>query len=354
MTHCHSPSPQPACCSGNKRKFDFIFWGSLVGIAALYVLGTFFAGFTAGHSWLATMAHTVHYMVHTVWWGVVIGAVFVGLLSKIPQVFIMSVLGKGGTFNGLLRAVGAGVLFDLCSHGLLMVAVKLYQRGASIGQIVAFLLASPWNSFSLTLILVTLIGWQWTFVFIGLSIVIALITGWVFDRFVARGWLPENHNTVDMPEDFHFWKDARTGIQATRFDFAFFKDIFVNGVKDSRIVLRWLLFGILLAAALRALLDPTQFEGLFGPTFIGLLVTVVFATVLEVCSEGSTPIAADILTRAQAPGNGFAFLMAGVATDYTEIMVLKDTTKSWKIALFLPLISVPQVMLVAWLVNFYG
>ena len=49
--------------------------------------------------------------------------------------------------------------------------------------------------------------------------------------------------------------------------------------------------------------------------------------------------------------NSFAFLMAGVSTDYTEIMVLKETTKSWKIALFLPLISLPQIVLVAWVIN---
>lgn len=43
--------------------------------------------------------------------------------------------------------------------------------------------------------------------------------------------------------------------------------------------------------------------------------------------------------------------MAGVATDYTEIMVLKDVTKSWKIALFLPLITLPQVLLIGWILN---
>lgn len=74
----------------------------------------------------------------------------------------------------------------------------------------------------------------------------------------------------------------------------------------------------------------------------------------EFCSEGSTPIAAGILTRAKAPGNGFAFLMAGVATDYTEIMILKDTAKSWKLALSLPLITAAQVLLVVWLINTYG
>ena len=47
-----------------------------------------------------------------------------------------------------------------------MVGAKLYERGASIGQLMAFLIASPWNSLSLTIIMVSLIGWQWTLMFI--------------------------------------------------------------------------------------------------------------------------------------------------------------------------------------------
>ena len=77
-------------------------------------------------------------------------------------------------------------------------------------------------------------------------------------------------------------------------------------------------------------------------------------TLIEVCSEGSSPIAADLLTRAHAPGNAFAFLMAGVATDYTEIMGLKETTRSWKTALFLPLTTVPQTLLIGWLLNHFA
>ncbi len=69
------------------------------------------------------------------------------------------------------------------------------------------------------------------------------------------------------------------------------------------------------------------------------------------CSEGSSPVAADFLLRANAPGNALAFLMTGVATDYTEILSLKDTTKSWKLAFFLPLLTVPQVILIALILN---
>jgi hypothetical protein len=57
------------------------------------------------------------------------------------------------------------------------------------------------------------------------------------------------------------------------------------------------------------------------------------------------------MNRARAPGNSFTFLMAGVSTDYTEIMSIRDTTASWKIALFLPLVTLPQIMLIGFVLN---
>ena len=116
-------------------------------------------------------------------------------------------------------------------------------------------------------------------------------------------------------------------------------------------VVRWILFGVVLAALVRALVDTGSFQTYFGPTLAGLGLTILVATIMEVCSEGSTPIAADLLTRAGAPGNSFAFLMTGVSTDYTEMMILKETSRSWKFALFLPLVTLPQVLLVSWLMN---
>ena len=344
--HQHQPN-QPSCHPG-KKEIDIFFWGSLFFVSVLFILAFID---TPSQPWLTTLSLSVYHMVHSIWWGVAIGALFIGLLSKVPREFILSILGKGGSFNGLLRSAGAGVLLDLCSHGILMVAVKLYERGASAGQVIAFLLASPWNSFSLTLVLIGLIGLFWTMVFILLSLVIAIITGWFFELFVKRGILPANHNQVELPEGFQFWKNTKIGISATKFDFQFFKEVILDGIIESKMVVRWLLFGILLASVIRIVLDPAQFQNYFGPTFTGLAITIIVATIIEVCSEGSTPLATDILNRAHAPGNGFAFLMSGVATDYTEIAILKDTTKSWKIALFLPLITVPQVIIIAALLN---
>lgn len=345
------PKISPSCCDTEKKSVDYLFWFSLIGVSSFLTLSFWTPQSFATVGWINTMAETTAQMLHAVWWGVVIGLVFVGLLSKVPRHFIMALFGEGGTIGGILRATGAGVLLDMCSHGILMVGAKLYERGASAGQVIAFLLASPWNSLSLTLILIGLIGLKLTLLFIVLSMVIALITGYLFDVFVKKGVLPPNPNKEALPEGFKFWSAAKTGLKETDFNFIMFKEMAMSGVKDSRMVLKWLLFGILLAGILRSVFTPDMFQDYFGPTFIGLMFTIMLTTVLEVCSEGSAPIAADIVTRAGAPGNGFAFLMAGVASDYTEIMVIKETTASWKLALFLPLISVPQVLLISWLIN---
>ena len=263
----------------------------------------------------------------------------------------MGILGRDGAVTGLFRATLAGVFLDLCSHGILAVGMKLYERGASAGQVMAFLLASPWNSFSLTLILFGLIGVNWTLLFILLSLIIGIITGAIFDALVRRGQLPANPWQDELAEAQPLpvlWRGFR---QTMRFSLSGTANILREGFAGSRVVIRWSLFGLVLAGLIRALVPEEAFATWFGATMGGLWLTLLATTVIEVCSEGSTPIAADLMNRAGAPGNSFTFLMAGVATDYTEVMSIRDTTKSWRIALFLPLITVPQIVLIGAVLN---
>jgi uncharacterized membrane protein YraQ (UPF0718 family) len=116
-------------------------------------------------------------------------------------------------------------------------------------------------------------------------------------------------------------------------------------------LLKWIFLGVILSALIRTFVSAEIFQEYFGPTLLGLGATLLAAMVIEVCSEGSLPIASDFILRASAPGNTFAFLMTGVATDYTEILALRETTGSWKIALFLPLLSVPQVIILSMWLN---
>lgn len=373
MDDCHIPGPpepkpsccsptapaEPSCCGGGGeaaaapccapgRKVDWLLWGSLVLVAA-GLAGHFLA--IPGPAWWRTFAHGSAEFMGKAWWGLLAGIVAVGVIGRMPQSLVTGLLGRGGSFTGILRAVFAGTLLDLCSHGILMVGAQLYKKGASLGQTLAFLVSSPWNSLSLTFILAALIGWKWMFAFIGLSMTVGVLTGWLAERLVKRGVLPANPNARDLPADFRFGPAFREALHDLKPNAANLKAIALGGLKDSRMILRWIFFGVVLAAAVRAFVPEALFSQYFGPTLLGLALTLAATTVIEVCSEGSSPIAADLLTRAGAPGNAFTFLMAGVATDYTEILVLRETTKSWKATLALPLITVPQVLIIAWLLN---
>lgn len=348
--HCGASQVQveDSCCEQPARR-DWFLWGCVILAALSYA-----AALVYGHdhsSTLGLFTGGVFELFNRMWWGITLGVFFVGVLARVPRELVMEVLGREAGFGGMFRATLAGVFLDLCSHGILAVGMKLYERGASTGQVMAFLLASPWNSFSLTLILFALIGVGWTLLFIALSLVIGIVTGLLFQTLERRGVLSANPHRELMGERQPLpvlWREFRASI---RISAGGTLGLIRDGFAGSRVVIRWALFGLLLAALIRAAVPQDAFATWFGASFLGLWLTLLAATIIEVCSEGATPIAADLLTRAAAPGNSFTFLMAGVATDYTEIMSIRDTTRSWKIALFLPLLTVPQVMLVGFVLN---
>jgi uncharacterized membrane protein YraQ (UPF0718 family) len=331
------------------RRVDWLLWGSGAVIAVAY-LAAFFLSHDAPLG-LGVFTHGVQEMMNLMWWGILVGMLAVGLIDRVPRAFVIGIIGRDQGARSLLRAVAAGVLLDLCNHGVLMVGAKLYERGASLGQVFAFLIASPWNSLSLTIIIGVLMGWGWMAVFLVASLVIALLTGLAVEALERAGRVKPNPNRVDLPADFQVWREARAGLRATRFDAAFAKDIAMRAFPASRMVLRWLFFGVVLAALIQATVPTEVFATWFGATLLGLFTTLVAATIIEVCSEGSVPLAADLMNRAAAPGNAFTFLMAGAATDYTEILVLREVTGRLKAALLLPLLTVPQVLVIGWALN---
>lgn len=349
-----------SCCptdNKGKARFDWMLWLSSAFVALMYVLYLFMPhsqehAASSLPDWLTIMSHTSFEMANAMWWGVLLGVILVGWLNRIPREVVIKVLGKGHTKTGIFRATLAGLLLDLCNHGILMVAMKLYERGASLGQVMAFLIASPWNSFTLTLILIGLIGLPWTLAFIVFSMVIAWISGYVFDRLEMSGKVAKNPYFIDQLSDTSLADELKTLYKQGDYSLSATMNMLWHGLKGSAMVIRWVMFGVVLVAFVRAFVPETIFSDWFGASVIGLLLTLLAATIIEVCSEGSTPIAADLVNRASAPGNGFTFLMAGASTDYTEVMAIKDTMKSWKIALLLPLITVPQILFIGFLMNY--
>ncbi len=333
--------------STSKFKIDWILHGSLLVV----LISVLMVALGLGGASLSVFAHAQIELLSDMSWGIALGLLSVGLMNKVPREYFTAVMGRGDSFKDIVKAAIAGVILDLCNHGILVISGKLYDRGLSIAQVLTFLVSSPWNSLSLTFILISLIGLKWTLLFTLASMVIAVITGLIYLALVKGGILPENPNTVDVDENFDMKADFKERINGWKPSWGWAKSIIKDGWTDGKMILRWILFGAVVAAAMKAFVPTEIFTEWFGPTLVGLGLTLLVATIVEICSEGSAPIAAEIMSAGQAPGNGFTFLMAGVATDYTEILVVREFTKSWAIALSLPLITVPQIIILGLIFN---
>lgn len=332
---------------GHVHKADFLLY-AMLGIIAVGFVVHFL---NLNIPYLTHFGHATVTLMKAMWWGIAGGILAVGLMSRVPREYFQTIMGRGDTMSGIIRATIAGLLLDLCSHGILMVGAKLYERGASLAQVMAFLIASPWNSITLTLILISLVGWQWTLAFIIGSAAIAIFTGYLYMQLVKHGKLPSNPNSTAPVENFDMKADAKQRWAAFKFSPAWLGGVIKQGFFESIMVMRWLFLGVVLAALIQTFVSTETMTTWFGPTLLGLFLTLLATTIIEVCSEGSTPIGADLVTRAGAPGNGFTFLMAGVSTDYTEMLVIRQMTQSWKVALTMPLLTVPQVLLLGWVMN---
>ncbi len=107
---------EASCHDTTKKRPDVLLWGSLGGVVVLYLL--YWVGGSALETdfWLGRLASSVVDLVNTMWWGMALAIVMIGLLGKVPREFVMSVLGEGGGLRGILLATLGGLLLDLCNH----------------------------------------------------------------------------------------------------------------------------------------------------------------------------------------------------------------------------------------------
>ena len=330
----------PACCHRPAEPGRIVLSRRTSATAAVFA-AVFLLSYLPS---LSALNKSLMSYIATVWWAVLLGFLLAGVIDYfVPEGFVYKYLG-GRKKRSIITAVLAGFLMSACSHGILAISMQLYKKGAGIPSVIAFLMASPWANLPVTILLFSFFGWK-AFVFIGSAMLIALITGYIF-MFLERTGLIEASRPFDENLVSEWTNIKNFSLNAS-----------VRGVLRGTIamidmILWWLLIGLMIAAFIGAFVPAHIFSHYLGPTLPGLLLTLLFATIIEVCSEGSAPIAFEIFNKTGALGNPFVFLMAGVATDYTEIGLIW-TTIGKKTAIWLPIVSVPQIILFGVLFNIF-
>jgi uncharacterized protein len=345
---CCAPKSS-SCCSGGDHKKPWYRSGLfLITSLTLVLLGASFI-FPLFEGFRRTFFEYVRMM----FWPVMIGFFVGGLIDHyVPKEYIskhLSIPKKRTIFY----SVGLGFLMSACCHGILAIAMEIHKKGASGPAVVSFLLASPWANLPITILLFGFFGAKAFLIVFG-AILIALSTGLLLQFLDRAGWIERNRHSIEVEEGFSIWQDILRRFQEHEFShenfWKAFQGVSRGALSLAAMVLPWILIGIVLGGLVATFVPEHIFHRYFGPSLLGLLITMALATVLEVCSEGTSPLAFTIYQQTGAFGNAFAFLMGGVVTDMTEIgLVWKNL--GHRTALWMLAISLPQVMLLGWILN---
>ncbi len=228
-----------------------------------------------------------------------LGAAVSGLLhGLLPEGFVARHLqGKGG----VAKAVFLGVPLPLCSCGVIPAGVGLKRDGASDGAAVGFLTATPQTGVDSVLVSAGLLGLPFAL----MKVVAALVTG------LVSGWL------VDATAPDQAVVTPATPSHASHSDRSW-RGMAAHAVDMVRMIWRWLVFGVLLSAALGAWLPPGTLAGL-GSGLWAFVLVLLASVPLYVCATASVPIAAALVASGLPTGAALVFLMAGPATNVATL-----------------------------------
>ena len=236
-----------------------------------------------------------------------LGFLIAGILHVfVPQGFYTKYLSKGNKWAVLWAAL-LGVPLPLCSCGVIPTAIGLRNEKASKGAVASFLIATPQTGIDSILATFSLLG-------LGFAIirpVAALITG-ICGGLLVNRLVKEDEDVVDAVANCR----VETGNKIWRvLKYAYFEMMQNIGGR--------LLIGLLVAALIQVAIPDEFFLNFGKQPLLQMLVILVIAVPMYVCSTGSIPVAAALMMKGLSPGAALVMLMAGPAVNLASILVVR-------------------------------
>mgnify|MGYP004448598721 CR=1 FL=1 len=218
------------------------------------------------------------------------------------------------SMGSVIKAAALGVPLPLCSCGVLPTALSLRREGASKGATTAFLIATPQTGVDSIAATYSLLGLPFALVRPIAALATSVLGGWAACRFLKEDDATAQESCAQCASE----NSTATGFvprlwQALRYGF-------FEMMQD---VGRWLVIGLIIAAAITILVPEGFFLMLGGYPALNMLVVLLVSVPMYVCATGSIPIAMSLMLKGLSPGAALVLLMAGPACNVASLMVVR-------------------------------
>ncbi|SIT01742.1 permease [Neptunomonas antarctica] len=255
---------------------------------------------------------------------------------------------------GYLMGSSFGAITPFCSCSSIPIFLGFTSAGIPVGITMAFLITSPLINEVAVLLLMSLLGWKFTVLYVVIGMAVGILGGLFLDAIKAERWLQsfaakalERGQSQTQEPSNSVLKPKKLSIKE-RHQFAKTESFEIFGR-----VWKWVIVGVGLGAALHGFVpDGWIQEHLGDGQWWSVPAAVLLGIPLYSNATGVIPVMESLIVNGLPIGTTLAFCMSTVAASFPEFILLKQVMQ-WKLLATLFALLLVAFTLVGWLFNFF-
>ena len=244
-------------------------------------------------------------------------------------------------------AVTLGAVTPFCSCSSVPLFIGFVEAGIPLGVTFSFLIASPMINEVAVVILLGILGWKLTLMYVAAGLTVAYLGGITMERFKPERWVEEYVWKIQMGEASLPEPDTSL---AGRHRYAW------GEVKEivSRLW-KWVIAGIAVGALFHGYVPESWVTEHLGgqDNWLAVPGAVLLGVPLYSNATGVIPVAEAMLGKGVAIGTTLAFMMSIAALSLPEMIILRKVIRWPALALYAGVLVV-AFMLVGWGFNLFS
>ena len=251
---------------------------------------------------------------------------------------------------GYLLGSGFGAITPFCSCSSIPVFLGFTSAGIPVGITMSFLITSPLINEVAVLLLLSLLGWKFTLLYVVVGMSVGVLGGVFLDAIKAERWLQSfAAKALERGQNSSVVKaqNVTTLSLKERHIFAVEEMLEIFGR-----VWKWVIIGVGLGSALHGFVpDGWIQEHLGNGQWWSVPSAVLLGIPLYSNATGVIPVMESLITQGLPIGTTLAFCMSTVAASFPEFILLKQVMQ-WRLLVVLFVLLLIAFTLIGWIFNF--
>lgn len=237
-----------------------------------------------------------------------------------PEKVRVMMKGRSGP-GARLMAVGLGAVTPFCSCSSIPLFIGFVEAGIPLGVTLSFLIASPMVDLAAIAVLLGVIGWKTTLIYVLTGLSVAFVGGYVLQAFKLERWVEDYVWKIHMGEAQ--LADNGNGSLRERHDYAWGEVRQIVGR-----IWKYVLIGVGIGAFIHGYVPADFVARIAGDGSVGsVIVAVLVGVPLYSDAVGIIPVAEALLGKGVPIGTVLAFMMAVIALSLPEMLILRKVAK---------------------------